>query len=104
MFARLTFLNIQQEKAEDVKRIYNEEIVPVVKSQKGNIGIWLLEPTNEKDEYISLSEWVSQADADAYETSGVYRTLVDKVKEMYTSRPVLRTYNVAENKVMASAM
>jgi hypothetical protein len=27
MFARLTFLSIQRERAEDLKRIYNEEVV-----------------------------------------------------------------------------
>ena len=102
MFARLTFLNIRRESAEDVKRIFNDEIVPVVKSQKGNVGIWLLEPTNENDEFISLTEWMSKADSDAYENSGTYRTLVDKVKDRFTSKPVLKTYNIAESKVMAS--
>lgn len=104
MFARLTFLSFQQGKAEEAKRIYNEEIVPVVKSQRGNVGIWLLEPTNERDEYISLTEWVSKADADAYESSGTYTRLVDMVKDMYASKPVLKTYNIAESKVMASSM
>lgn len=104
MFARLTSLNFQPGKAEEAKRIYNEDIVPVVKSQKGNVGIWLLEPTNERDEYISLTEWISKADADAYESSGTYKTLVDKLKDRYASKPVLRTYNVAETKVMAGSM
>ncbi len=102
MFARLTFLRIQRERAEDVKKIFNDEIVPVVKSQKGNVGIWLLEPTNENDDFISLTEWMSKADSDTYENSGTYRTLVDKIKDMYTSKPVLKTYNIAESKVMAS--
>ena len=104
MFARLTFLRIQRERAEDVKKIFNDEIVPVVKSQKGNVGIWLLEPTNENDDFISLTEWMSKADSDTYENSGTYRTLVDKIKDMYTSKPVLKTYNVAETKVMAGSM
>jgi heme-degrading monooxygenase HmoA len=77
-------------------------VIPVVKSQKGNIGIWLLEPTNESDDYISLTEWTSKADADAYESSGTYRTLVDKIKDMYVSKPVLKTYNVAETKIMVT--
>src|SRR5580765_4932535 len=94
MFARLTFLSIQREKVEDLKRIYNEEVVPVVKSQKGNVGIWLLEPTNENDDFVSLTEWMSKADSEAYEASGTYRTLVDKLKDAYTSKPVLRTYNI----------
>lgn len=79
--------------------IFNDEIVPVVKTQKGNLGIWLLEPTNEDDDYISLTEWLSAADADAYETSGTYRQLVDKIKDMYQRRPVLKTYNIADTKV-----
>jgi len=102
MFARLTYLSIQPNKLEEVKKIFNEEIVPVVKSQKGNIGIWLLEPTDENEDFISLTEWVSKADADAYETSGTYRTLVDKVKDAYRSKPVLKTYNVAETKIMVT--
>ena len=95
MHARLTFITIPSEKTEDIKRIFNGEIAPVVKAQKGNIGIRLLEPTNATDEFISLTEWESEADATAYESSGTYRALVDKIKDIYTSRPVLKTYNVA---------
>ena len=102
MFARLTFLSIHPDRADEVKKIFNEDIVPVVKSQKGNIGIWLLEPTNNNDEYVSLTEWTSKADADAYEASGTYRTLVDKIKDAYTSKPVLKTYNIAESKIMVT--
>jgi heme-degrading monooxygenase HmoA len=99
MFARLTFIKTSPESSDDIKRIYNEEIVPVVRSQKGNIGCWLMEPTSENDDYISLTEWNSPADADAYETSGTYRKLVDKIKDYYTAKPVLKTYNVAESKL-----
>lgn len=103
MFARLTFIKTSSENSGHVKRIYNEEVVPVVRTQKGNIGCWLLEPTSADDDYISLTEWTSRGDADAYEASGTYRILVDKIKEYYTSRPVLKTYNIAESKISASA-
>ena len=102
MFARLTYISVQPNSLEDLRKIYNEEIVPVVKSQKGNLGIWLLEPTDENDDFISLTEWVSKADADAYEASGTYRTLVDKIKDMYRSKPILKTYNVADTKIMVT--
>src|SRR3954471_19857454 len=103
MFARLTFIKTLPEHSEEVKRIYNEEIVPVVRSQKGNIGCWLLEPTNPEDEYVSLTEWTSSTDAGAYEASGTYRALVDKIKDYYVSKPLLKTYNVAETRVVANA-
>jgi heme-degrading monooxygenase HmoA len=102
MFARLTFISVKQESVADLKKTYNEEVIPVVRNQKGNIGIWLLEPTNTDDEFVSLTEWTSETEANAYESSGTYRTLVDKLKDKYKSKPVLKTYNVAESKVIVS--
>ncbi|WP_153800602.1 antibiotic biosynthesis monooxygenase family protein [Foetidibacter luteolus] len=100
MFARLTHISVQPDKKDEMKRIFNEEIVPVVKAQRGNIGIWLLEPTDENEDYISLTEWVSSTDADMYETNGTYRQLVDKVKGMYLNRPILKTYNISETRLV----
>lgn len=102
MFARLTFINIKPDRVEDVKKIYNEEILPVLKQQKGNIGAWLLEPTISGEDFISLTEWISEADAKAYETNGTYKMLIDKVKDMYTIKPMLKTYNIAESKVIVN--
>lgn len=99
MFVRLTYIDFSPEHSDTIKRMFNDEIIPVVKAQKGNIGIWFLEPTDSADEYISLTEWETRADADAYESSGVYRELVDKLKGMYKSKPVLKTYNVSDTKV-----
>jgi len=103
MFARLTFIDILPEHQDELKKIFNEEIIPAVRAQKGNIGIWLLEPTDITNEYISLTEWISAADADLYDSSGTYQKLVDKVKPMYKSRPILKTYNIAETKLVTAS-
>jgi heme-degrading monooxygenase HmoA len=101
MFARLTFINLKQNKIDEFKSIFNEEVVPAVKNQKGNLGIWLLEPTDINEDYISLTEWVSKADAEAYDSSGTYKALVNKIREdLYKSKPFLKTYNIAETKIM----
>jgi len=102
MFARLTFIDILPEHHEELRKIFNEEVIPVVRKQKGNIGIWLLEPTDMSTEYISLTEWISAEDAENYDSSGTYRSLVDKLKAMYKSKPVLKTYNVAESKLVTT--
>ena len=99
MFARLTFIGVQSESIEELKKIYNEEVAPVVRSQQGNVGAWLLEPTNSADDFISLTEWISETEANAYESSGTYQELVDKLKDKYKSKPSLKTYNIAETKV-----
>ncbi|MBD0276651.1 MAG: antibiotic biosynthesis monooxygenase [Flavisolibacter sp.] len=93
MHVRLTFLSFLPEYKEEVKRIYLEEVVPVVRQQKGNLNVMLLEPTNMTDSYISITEWENKADGDAYESSGTYRNLVDKVKEHIARQPELKTYN-----------
>ena len=103
MIARLTFFNIQTNDVEDVKRIYNEECVPVIRAQKGNVGAWLLEPTNSDDDYISLTEWLSMADAEAYEASGTYQSLVNKIRDRFKGSPVLKTYTAAEAKIVSPA-
>lgn len=100
MFLRLTFITAQQNDVEKLKHTFNNDVVPVVKSQKGNAGIRLLEPADGGLEYISLSEWHTAADAEAYEESGTYRRLVDSLKDFYTNRPVLKSYNVIESEVM----
>lgn len=103
MFARLTFIDILPEHQDDLRRIFNEEVIPVVKRQKGNIGIWLLEPTDIDGQYISLTEWISASDADNYDSNGTYRNLVNKIKALYRNRPVLKTFNIADSKLVTSS-
>lgn len=92
MFVRLTYLNFLPGKLEEARRIYHDELVPVVKKQKGNLDCRLLDPVDKNDDYISMTVWDNKEDADAYQTSGVYRQLVDRVKDMYSKAPVLKVY------------
>jgi heme-degrading monooxygenase HmoA len=93
MYVRLTYLNFLPGKAEEAKKIYNNEIVPVVKQQKGNMDCKMLEPVDKGEEYISMTVWESKEDADSYQSSGVYRELVNKVKALYAKEPVLKVYS-----------
>lgn len=102
MFVRLTFCKFTPGSAGDVNRIYNQEIVPEVKAQKGNLGIRMLEPLNKGDDFISVSEWSTQADADAYENSGLYKTLVAKLGDFMAGQPVLKAYTAEEALVAAT--
>jgi heme-degrading monooxygenase HmoA len=93
MYVRLTYLNFLPGKLEEAKRIYFNELVPVVKKQKGNLDCKMLEPVNKEDDFISLTVWDSKEDADAYHASGVYKQLVDRVRHTYSKEPVLRVYS-----------
>lgn len=92
MIVRLTFLSFLPQNLIEAKRIYNEEVIPVVRKQRGNIDCRMLEPMEKTDDYISMTTWETKADADAYHSSGTYRDLVEKVKKDFAKDPVLKVY------------
>lgn len=96
MIIRFTFCKFLPERIVEAKRVYKEEIVPAVKKQKGNMGVRLLEPADKTDAYISVTEWKTKADADAYHTSGVYKNLVSKLEGFFVEQPELKTYSAEE--------
>lgn len=94
MFVRLTFTRILPEHIALHRKIYNEEVIPAVRRHKGLIHAMLLEPTQKSDEFISVTEWESQKDAEEYERSGVYEELIAKIRILTAKEPVLKTYTV----------
>ena len=92
MVVRLTSFKVSADNAEEAQKIYNQEVVPEVKKQKGNLDVRLLEPTDDSGEFISLTSWESKADADSYHSSGKYKELVAKIQGLI-GQPVLKTYN-----------
>jgi heme-degrading monooxygenase HmoA len=99
MYARLTFIDIDPKDAQEVAEVYNAEVAPVVKGFKGVSEVLLLEPTDSSGHFVSITIWKSKEDADEYENSGTYRTLVDKLKDKYINKPVLKTYYARESNV-----
>ena len=53
----------------------------------------MLEPLDKTDDYISMTMWDTKEDADAYHSSGVYKQMVDRVKNTFSKDPVLRVYS-----------
>jgi quinol monooxygenase YgiN len=96
MIVRFTYIKFNPDSINEAKRIYNQEVIPVAKVQRGNLGIGLIEPADKADDFISISEWATRADAELYETSGVYKSLVDKLVDFIAKPPVLKTY-IAED-------
>lgn len=101
MYVRLTYVAFLPDKAEEAKKIYNAEIIPIVKKQKGNLDCRMLEPIDRTDDYISMTVWDNKEDADAYHVSGTYKQLVNKIQPFYSKNPVLKVY--ATEKVMEHA-
>lgn len=94
MWIRLIEVQIQPEKLDGARKIYNEEIVPVVRTQKGNIEVFLMESQDRPGRVISFTSWKTQEDGDAYERSGTYVKMVNKVKHTFSGMPTLWSYDV----------
>jgi heme-degrading monooxygenase HmoA len=93
-WVRFTYFKLSPEKVEEVKKIYHEEIVPTVREQWGNVDIFLLEPVDKEDDFISCTMWESQADGDIYEASGVYEEAVEKIAHGFTGPSTLKSYEI----------
>lgn len=93
MIVRFTHFSFSPEKIEELRKIYVEETTPVVRSQKGNLDCRLLEPVNTADDYVSMTVWDNQQDADAYHSGGTYKRLVERVRPFFTKEPVLKIYH-----------
>ncbi len=92
MYVRLTYFGFKPEKLAELKKFYNEVAMPTLKKQKGNLDCRLLEPTDSKDDYISMTTWERKEDAEAYHNKGTYKSLVDQVRPFFSKEPVLRVY------------
>ncbi len=94
MYVRMTFFKLKSGKMQELRELYNKEVVSAHKGHKGIRFVHLLESLDNKDQGISLTAWDTRADLEAYEKSGDYEKLVAKFKDMYAAEPVLQSYEV----------
>jgi len=94
MYVRMTFFQLKSGKMQNLRELYNKEVVPAHKNHKGIRFVHLLESLDNKDDGISLTAWDTRADLESYERSGDYEKLVAKFKDMYAGEPVLKSYEV----------
>ena len=93
MHARVTTVSDQPDKVAETTRIYNENILPVVKAASGNRGALLLIDAA-SGHGMSITLWDSAADGQTYDASGSYREQVAKISQFFSAPPSLATYEV----------
>ncbi|MEW6375983.1 MAG: antibiotic biosynthesis monooxygenase [Thermodesulfobacteriota bacterium] len=94
MYVRMTFFKLKNGKMEELRNLYNKEVISAHKDHKGIRFVHLLESLDNKDEGVSVTAWDTKADVEAYEKSGDYEKLVVKFKDLYAEDPVLKSYEV----------
>ena len=76
------------------RRIYHEEVVPVVKAQKGNIDIFLMKSVDREGQIISFTSWENKEAGDAYEESKTYAKMFNKLRHTFDGTSTLWSYEV----------
>ena len=92
MYLRLTYVGFLPGRAEEAMTIYNGELVPAVRKQKGNLDCRMLQPIDDSDDFISMTVWETKEDADLYQSSGTYKKMIDRVSDLFSKEPVLKVY------------
>ena len=80
---RILSIKIQPEKMQELENTYKEQIIPALKKIEGCRFAFLTESMSEKDEVLSITVWNNRADADNYEKSGRFKTLLSKLEHTF---------------------
>ncbi len=96
MWVRTIEVKILVDKLDEFLKIYIDQIVPTVKAQRGNVDVFLMESKDREGMVISFTSWESQEDADAYESSGTYVDMVNRVKHTFADMPTLWSYEITK--------
>ena len=92
-YARTTTVKIPVEKTAEFVRLYEQTILPALKPVAGFQGAYLFnDPTT--GEGFSLTFWASEKDAIAYEQSGLYTQLIEKLRPFFLTQPLLKSYQL----------
>ena len=94
MHARVTTVQLRPDTLDASIDLYQQELLPVIKAQPGYQGVYLF-TDRATGNGVSITLWTSEADAQAYETSGIYRQLVAKLAANFAASPTLATYDVS---------
>ncbi|HWP08326.1 MAG TPA: antibiotic biosynthesis monooxygenase family protein [Polyangiaceae bacterium] len=89
--------------ADALRSTYNEQALPKVRSQPGNLGCVLLEPESPAEEHVVLTLWRDRAAAEAYEASGTAAEVVGLVRAHFAGPPALRSYSSASERGLPGA-
>lgn len=91
---RLIYIKIEPEEREQAMALWKTECAPLMIKQKGCISEKLLKATDDSGEYISYSEWESEADIESYRTSDDHREIVAHARRLKGAQAEVKCYEL----------
>jgi quinol monooxygenase YgiN len=94
MWVRMGSFRVVTGKLDELRRVYLQECVPIVKAAAGNLDCCLLESTTDEDAIIAWTVWQTEQHATDYEMSGTARAVVAKVRHLFAGPPALQSFRI----------
>lgn len=77
MHLRFVHLKVKEGRFHDLRRFYDDRVIPAMQDTKGCLFASLMQPTDNDNEFMSMTMWTSRRRAEEYEASGLYDELLD---------------------------
>jgi heme-degrading monooxygenase HmoA len=102
MFGRQVTMKLKPNSAEELTRITENEIIPILRRQKGFRDVTtFIAP--ERSEAVGNSFWDTKEDAEAYNQTG-YQEVLKALSNVIDGMPTVRTFEVANSTFHRSAV
>lgn len=85
LYLRIVSMRIKPAKRGEFVDIYNREIIPALRRVEGCIGAYLAEGVGEDNELVSVTFWRRPEQAKAYEATGEFDRLKEKVRHTFSN-------------------
>lgn len=84
-FLRIVQVRVRPDMTHEFARIFERDIAPTLLSLPGCRFNLLVMAAHDRSEHLSLTLWDNPEDADAYEESGTFNQLVEKLKHTFSA-------------------
>ena len=84
MFMRILQLPVNPDSIDEFKTFYEETVEPKLQTVDGCLFASLIKSKPDKDDFISLTFWKTQKQAENYENSDVFKTLLDQARTFFS--------------------
>ena len=91
--ARLLRMHLKIDRIDAVKKIFEESVIPLCKSQKGFLGAYFL-ADQESGTCIPITLWESEEDMLATERSAFFQEQIVKFMPFFKSPPIREGFEV----------
>jgi heme-degrading monooxygenase HmoA len=92
---RLIHITLDPSETENAVRVWKTECAPLMIAQKGCISEKLLR-CRDAHEFISYSEWDSEADIATYSTSDAHKEIVRHARALKGAKAVVKLYELVQ--------